>query len=280
MSTSNEAEIISSFFLGPVKSGKNIIVSQNLGDITYENIQSILETFTTGSQGNSYTIFTRTDPSTFTRTTTTVVEQNGKYAINTILLPTSPAYEALLQGKNYQGLVVLFDKQYYGYYSPLIDPSTGIVIGAFFISFPLESITTSAVVDVVISNTKLLSVITGPVETGNNVLITKNQGTLSYDTFQPILTNLTIQSQCVYTLFVRTGNDFIRVSTSVEDENGNYVVGTKLSYDSPAYKLILDGQSYNGIVLLFNINYYANYAPIFDSFTGLVIGIYFSGYPV
>ena len=280
MSTNNDATITQKYFLGPVKTGKDIIISQNLGNITFENVQKDLINFSIGSEGNTYTIFTRTDPVTFTRTATTIVKQDGTYAINSTLSTDSPAYDLLLKGLSYQGYVILYDKPFYGYYSPLFEPTTGLVIGAFFIAYPLGSVTTSPVPDIVINNTTLLSIITGPVETGNNVLITKNQGSLTYETYQPILINLTVQSQCVYTLFTRSGNEFIKTSTSVLDENNNYAVGTPLLKTNPAYQSIINGESYNGVVLLFNNNYYANYAPIFDSFTGLVIGIYFSGYEI
>jgi len=279
MSIKDEADIVEQYFLGPVKTGKNIIVSQNLGDITFENVQNNLINFTIASQGNVYTIFTRTDPTTFTRTATTVVKQDGTYAVNSTLSTTSPAYQLLLKGLPYSGEVVLYDKTYFTYYFPIFEPSTGFVIGAFFIGYHLGPIITYPVKDIIENGNTLLSVITGPVETGNNILITKNQGNLSYENYQPILINLSLQSQCVYTLFTRSGNEFIRTSTSVLDENNKYVVGTSLSHSSPAYQPILNGQSYNGVVSLFNTNYYANYTPIFDSFTGLVIGIYFAGYP-
>jgi len=275
----NKAEVTKKFLLGPVKTGKNIIVSQNLGDITFENVQKYLLNFTRGTQDIS-TIFTRINPTTFIRTATTLVEQNGKYAVNTPLLTTSPAYQPLLNGLNYQGYITLFDKPYYGYYSPLFEPTTGFVIGAFFVAYQLESIKINSISEVVTNNTDLLRDITGPVETGNNILITKNQGSLSFENYQPIIFSLSNKTQLVYTLFTRSGDEFIRTSTSVLEENNKYAVGTLLLHDNPAYQPILNGKSYNGGVLLFNTNYYASYTPIFDSFTGLVIGIYFSGYAI
>jgi hypothetical protein len=279
MSIKDEAGIVEEYFLGPVKTGKNIIVSKNIGDITFKNVQRYLINFTIGSQGNTYTIFTRTDPVTFTRTATTLVKQDGTYAINSTLSTNSPAYQALLNGVPYSGQVILYDKTYYGYYSPIFEPSTHLVIGAFFIAYPLDSVVTSPVKDILENSNILLSVITGPVETGNKVLITKNQGSLTYENYQPILIDLTGQSQCEYTLFTRYGDDFIRTTTSVLDENNEYAVGTSLSRNSPAYERILHGLSYTGEVILFGGPYYSTYSPMFDSFTGLVIGIYFSGYP-
>lgn len=40
----------------------------------------------------------------------------------------------------------------------------------------------------------------------------------------------------VATIFVRKGDDFIRVSTSLKKEDGNRAIGTKLDISHPGYK--------------------------------------------
>ena len=48
------------------------------------------------------------------------------------------------------------------------------------------------------------------------------------------------------TVFVRRGDDFIRISTSHKKENGARAIGTLLDHAHPGYRLVLDGQTYTG----------------------------------
>jgi methyl-accepting chemotaxis protein len=78
------------------------------------------------------------------------------------------------------------------------------------------------------------------------------------------------------TIFVRRGNDFVRVVTSVQKENGDRAVGTLLSRDSPAYERNIKGEPFNGKVTLFGRKFVTNYTPIKNS-GGRVIGIRYIG---
>lgn len=78
------------------------------------------------------------------------------------------------------------------------------------------------------------------------------------------------------TLFVRRGDDFVRVVTSVQTEAGERAVGTLLDRDSPAYQRNLNGEAFNGKVTLFGRRFITNYTPITDS-SGSVIGIRYIG---
>lgn len=78
------------------------------------------------------------------------------------------------------------------------------------------------------------------------------------------------------TLFVRRGDDFVRVVTSVKKENGERAVGTVLDRNSPAYAANIEGRSFNGKVTLFGRRYVTNYTPIKDA-AGQVIGIRYIG---
>ena len=78
------------------------------------------------------------------------------------------------------------------------------------------------------------------------------------------------------TIFVKSGDDFIRVSTSVKKENGERAIGTVLDHAHPAYALVKSGQSYAGIANLFGKDYITNYDPIRDA-AGNVIGVLFVG---
>ena len=78
------------------------------------------------------------------------------------------------------------------------------------------------------------------------------------------------------TMFVRDGNDFIRISTSVKKENGERAVGTILDHAHPAYPMLLDGRSYEGLALLFGKHFTTSYQPIKDD-SGKVIGVLYVG---
>ena len=78
------------------------------------------------------------------------------------------------------------------------------------------------------------------------------------------------------TVFVRRGDDFIRVTTSHKKENGERAVGTRLDHAHPGYRKVLDGQTYSGPASLFGGMYMTSYEPIKDA-AGKVIGILYVG---
>jgi len=271
---------VASAFFGTIKTGNNVLVSEYLGNITTENIQPFVITVTNAITSIVTSFFTKTDPNTYVRTATTLRDKNGNYAIGTTLDPTSPAYAALQNGLPYVGEAVLFNIPYFTYYIPLFEPGTNFVIGSYFIGFNLNETTIPPPLTIASSNVTLLQYLTGPVQSNPlyPFLITKNQGNLTTTTFQPLLLGLGSFVNNNNTLFTRSDNDFIRTATTLKDTTGNYAIGTTLDETSPAYQPLLNGKSFAGIVQLFGYNYYAYYAPIFDSFTGFVIGAYFSGY--
>lgn len=55
----------------------------------------------------------------------------------------------------------------------------------------------------------------------------------------------------VATIFVRKGNDFARISTSLKKEDGGRAIGTMLGESHPAHKKLLGGDNYHGIARLF-----------------------------
>jgi methyl-accepting chemotaxis protein-2 (aspartate sensor receptor) len=78
------------------------------------------------------------------------------------------------------------------------------------------------------------------------------------------------------TIFVASGEDFVRISTSVKKENGERAVGTVLDRASPAYAAIRAGKSYIGPVKLFGKQFMTDYEPVRDA-AGKVIGILYVG---
>ncbi|GFD89651.1 hypothetical protein KUL152_18770 [Tenacibaculum sp. KUL152] len=78
------------------------------------------------------------------------------------------------------------------------------------------------------------------------------------------------------TLFSKTGDDYIRVSTNVI-KNGERAIGTKLAPSGKAIKQIQNEKAYYGAVDILGSPYLTGYEPMFDS-SGNVIGIWYVGY--
>ena len=78
------------------------------------------------------------------------------------------------------------------------------------------------------------------------------------------------------TVFVRKGDDFVRVSTSLKKSNGARAVGTALSHNHPGYSLLLAGKPYGGVAALFGRKYFTHYEPVFGD-GGEVIAALFIG---
>ncbi|NWB96161.1 methyl-accepting chemotaxis protein [Pseudomonas gingeri] len=81
----------------------------------------------------------------------------------------------------------------------------------------------------------------------------------------------------VATLFVRSGEDFVRVSTSLTKQDGSRAIGTLLDHQHPAYQRLLAGQGYVGRALLFDRSYMTQYTPVLDA-GGKVIAVLFVGF--
>ncbi|WP_333812926.1 methyl-accepting chemotaxis protein [Muricomes intestini] len=83
----------------------------------------------------------------------------------------------------------------------------------------------------------------------------------------------------VATVFAKDGSDFKRVLTTIKDENGERVVGTKLDTAEDAYKKVLSGDTYFGEAAILGSQYMTQYTPLYDS-GRQIIGIYFVGIPM
>ncbi|MBF0539313.1 MAG: Cache 3/Cache 2 fusion domain-containing protein [Nitrospirae bacterium] len=81
------------------------------------------------------------------------------------------------------------------------------------------------------------------------------------------------------TLFVKSGNDFVRVSTNVKKNDGKRAIGTILDPKGKAIKSILAGNPFYGQVDILGKPYITGYAPIKDIGNN-TIGIYYVGYKV
>lgn len=81
------------------------------------------------------------------------------------------------------------------------------------------------------------------------------------------------------TTFLRKGDKFIRVSTSLQEKNGKIATETALSPSSPALPALLKNKSYSGVVTLFGNQFIAYYEPIADKY-GQVVGAVAIGFDV
>ncbi len=80
----------------------------------------------------------------------------------------------------------------------------------------------------------------------------------------------------VATVFAKTGDDFIRVTTSLKNDKGERAIGTLLDRAHPGYKAVLEGTTYSGPAMLFGRPYVTQYDPIKNA-EGKVIGLSFIG---
>ena len=80
----------------------------------------------------------------------------------------------------------------------------------------------------------------------------------------------------VATVFVKRGEDFFRVSTSLRDANKERVIGTALARENPAYAALNRGERFIGPVVLFGNHYLAAYEPIRNA-EKEIIGAFFVG---
>jgi methyl-accepting chemotaxis protein len=85
----------------------------------------------------------------------------------------------------------------------------------------------------------------------------------------------TATTGAVATVFARSGDDFVRVTTSVKRADGRRAVGTFLGKDHPAHGRLLAGSDYAGKAVLFGRDYLTRYAPIAEG--GKVVGALFVG---
>ena len=78
-------------------------------------------------------------------------------------------------------------------------------------------------------------------------------------------------------LFVRSGDEYVRVATNVKKGDGTRATGTILDPKGAAIEKIKSGHAYYGEATILGLPYITGYEPIFDA-SGDIIGIYYTGY--
>jgi methyl-accepting chemotaxis protein len=81
----------------------------------------------------------------------------------------------------------------------------------------------------------------------------------------------------VATIFMKDGDDFRRITTSITDGEGRRVVGTMLGSASAAFGPVSRGERYIGNAKILGNDYIAGYEPVFAPSGAEVIGILFVG---
>ena len=79
------------------------------------------------------------------------------------------------------------------------------------------------------------------------------------------------------TIFVKSGDEFVRVATNVKKDDGSRAIGTVLDPKGKAIAAIAKGESYFGEVDILGKPYITGYEPIRDA-SNNVIGVYYVGY--
>ena len=81
------------------------------------------------------------------------------------------------------------------------------------------------------------------------------------------------------TLFVKSGDDFVRIATNVRGHDGKRAIGTLLDPHGVAIKSLREGKSFQGIVDILGAPYFARYEPIKDA-DGETIAVCYVGYRI
>jgi Cache 3/Cache 2 fusion domain len=80
------------------------------------------------------------------------------------------------------------------------------------------------------------------------------------------------------TLFVKAGEEYVRVATNVKKDDGSRAIGTILDPKGPVIAVINKGEAYWGDATILGKPYATAYDPIRDA-ASKVIGIYYVGFP-
>jgi hypothetical protein len=79
------------------------------------------------------------------------------------------------------------------------------------------------------------------------------------------------------TIFVKSGEEYVRVATNVKKDDGSRAIGTILDPNGKAIVAIREGKPFYGEVTILEKPYLTGYEPMRDA-SNNVIGIYYVGY--
>ncbi|CAO98003.1 methyl-accepting chemotaxis protein [Erwinia tasmaniensis] len=114
------------------------------------------------------------------------------------------------------------------------------------------------------------------IQVGELITPTLRAGLRTLNLDQVLVDDFQQRTGAISTIFVRSGNEFIRISTSLRKEDGNRAIATPLDHGSPAWQAIQRGEIFHGVALLFGKRYITQYQPVQDG-SGRIIAILFVG---
>ena len=85
---------------------------------------------------------------------------------------------------------------------------------------------------------------------------------------QKELINLTSATNACFTIFKKNEKNYIRKKTTLTKKNGEYAINSILDPTSLAYIALTNGQSFKGIVTIYDKSYYAWYWVINNDYAG------------
>lgn len=101
-------------------------------------------------------------------------------------------------------------------------------------------------------------------------------GKTKMNNFFGVVDEVTEESGGTATLFVKAGDEYVRVATNVKKDDGSRAIGTILDPKGPVIKKIKDGRAFYGEAVILGKPYITGYEPIRDA-SEKVIGIYYAG---
>ena len=113
-------------------------------------------------------------------------------------------------------------------------------------------------------------------QTGSGSFATLRGGEIALNNNFALVDGFTTATGAIATVFVRQGEDFFRVTTSLKKENGERALGTPLGSKHPAFGKLMAGEPYTGRATLFGREYMTRYIPLKDE-AAQVIGVSFIG---
>jgi len=81
------------------------------------------------------------------------------------------------------------------------------------------------------------------------------------------------------TIFVKSGNNFVRIATNVKRESGLRAIGTVLDPSGKVIEALRQGRSFSGVVEILGEPYLTRYEPMLNQ-AGVIIGAYYVGFKV
>ena len=102
-------------------------------------------------------------------------------------------------------------------------------------------------------------------------------GTTKMNNYFTVVDNVVKAVGGTATLFVKSGDEYVRVATNVKKDDGTRAIGTILDPKGKAIAAINKDEAFYGEVTILDKPYITGYEPIHDAAKN-VIGIYYVGY--